>query len=147
MFFLFLVILRPPRSTRTDTLFPYTTLFRSLRGERRVDQAGADTRDRGGGARHPRQRDPAGHDPDPDERARGGGRRISGEPGEEHPDAARREARGGGGDGAMAGAPGDRKSTRLNSDTNAHLVCRLLLEKKNTEQATSNHKNTQLTRT
>src|SRR3546814_1514615 len=23
---------RPPRSTRTDTLFPYTTLFRSLRG-------------------------------------------------------------------------------------------------------------------
>src|SRR3546814_19800561 len=28
-FFLFLMILRPPRSTRTDTLFPYTTLFRS----------------------------------------------------------------------------------------------------------------------
>src|SRR3546814_11943190 len=26
----FLMILRPPRSTRTDTLFPYTTLFRSL---------------------------------------------------------------------------------------------------------------------
>src|SRR3546814_4171041 len=25
----FLMILRPPRSTRTDTLFPYTTLFRS----------------------------------------------------------------------------------------------------------------------
>src|SRR3546814_8733808 len=25
----FLIILRPPRSTRTDTLFPYTTLFRS----------------------------------------------------------------------------------------------------------------------
>src|SRR3546814_6197718 len=24
------MILRPPRSTRTDTLFPYTTLFRSL---------------------------------------------------------------------------------------------------------------------
>src|SRR3546814_6497037 len=23
---------RPPRSTRTDTLFPYTTLFRSVRG-------------------------------------------------------------------------------------------------------------------
>src|SRR3546814_6051105 len=23
---------RPPRSTRTDTLFPYTTLFRSLHG-------------------------------------------------------------------------------------------------------------------
>src|SRR3546814_2203543 len=25
------MILRPPRSTRTDTLFPYTTLFRSVR--------------------------------------------------------------------------------------------------------------------
>src|SRR3546814_15615926 len=25
------MILRPPRSTRTDTLFPYTTLFRSTR--------------------------------------------------------------------------------------------------------------------
>src|SRR3546814_6677877 len=25
----FLMILRPPRSTRTDTLFPYTTLFRA----------------------------------------------------------------------------------------------------------------------
>src|SRR3546814_194280 len=31
-----LMIRRPPRSTRTDTLFPYTTLFRSLRGELRV---------------------------------------------------------------------------------------------------------------
>src|SRR3546814_516674 len=29
-FFFFLKIRRPPRSTRTDTLFPYTTLFRSL---------------------------------------------------------------------------------------------------------------------
>src|SRR3546814_18759730 len=28
----FLMIRRPPRSTRTDTLFPYTTLFLSLRG-------------------------------------------------------------------------------------------------------------------
>src|SRR3546814_14471718 len=28
--FLFLMIRRPPRSTRTDTLVPYTTLFRSL---------------------------------------------------------------------------------------------------------------------
>src|SRR3546814_13859399 len=30
--FFFLMIRRPPRSTRTDTLFPYTTLFRSLGG-------------------------------------------------------------------------------------------------------------------
>src|SRR3546814_1827246 len=33
--FMFLMIRRPPRSTRTDTLVPYTTLFRSgLRGRR-----------------------------------------------------------------------------------------------------------------
>src|SRR3546814_6238930 len=30
----FLMIRRPPRSTRTDTLFPDTTLFRSPRGDR-----------------------------------------------------------------------------------------------------------------
>src|SRR3546814_12746152 len=29
-FLFFLMIRRPPRSTRTDTLFPYTTLFRSV---------------------------------------------------------------------------------------------------------------------
>src|SRR3546814_11638926 len=29
--FFFLMIRRPPRSKRTDTLFPYTTLFRSSR--------------------------------------------------------------------------------------------------------------------
>src|SRR3546814_14892611 len=29
--FFFLMIRRPPRTTRTDTLFPYTTLFRSQR--------------------------------------------------------------------------------------------------------------------
>src|SRR3546814_6986029 len=38
----FLMIRRPPRSTRTDTLFPYTTLFRSgnHRGQpqRRIEQ-------------------------------------------------------------------------------------------------------------
>src|SRR3546814_4606441 len=30
MYFVVLMIRRPPRSTRTDTPFPYTTLFRSL---------------------------------------------------------------------------------------------------------------------
>src|SRR3546814_2585697 len=30
LLFFFLMIRRPPRSTRTDTLFPYTTLFRSV---------------------------------------------------------------------------------------------------------------------
>src|SRR3546814_2555092 len=48
--FFFLMIRRPPRSTRTDTLFPYTTLFRSvifwatrrlaLRGSCKVPPAG-----------------------------------------------------------------------------------------------------------
>src|SRR3546814_7493958 len=33
--FFFLMIRRPPRSTRTDTLFPYTTLFRSRGGRAR----------------------------------------------------------------------------------------------------------------
>src|SRR3546814_1875639 len=63
------MIRRPPRSTRTDTLFPYTTLFRSASGgERRIipvaahfrhrhrahrgDRGGADTGDRDG--RHDR---------------------------------------------------------------------------------------------
>src|SRR3546814_9791177 len=31
--FFFLMIRLPPRSTRTDTLFPYTTLFRSSQGD------------------------------------------------------------------------------------------------------------------
>src|SRR3546814_10063840 len=73
----------PPRSTRTDTLFPYTTLFRSvaLRGI-------------GGGMFLPR------------------GFGIGGEP-------------------ILDAGARDRKSTRLTPVTNAHLVCRLLLEKKN----------------
>src|SRR3546814_4163781 len=32
------MIRRPPRSTRTDTLFPYTTLFRSVPQQKREDQ-------------------------------------------------------------------------------------------------------------
>src|SRR3546814_11272681 len=34
------MIRRPPRSTRTDTLFPYTTLFRSGRGMDELDRGG-----------------------------------------------------------------------------------------------------------
>src|SRR3546814_16960926 len=37
-YFFFLMIRRPPRSTRTDTLFPYTTLFRSA--DSRLDLVG-----------------------------------------------------------------------------------------------------------
>src|SRR3546814_6282062 len=39
LFFFFLMIRRPPRSTRTDTLFPYTTLFRAA-GYRQAGAAG-----------------------------------------------------------------------------------------------------------
>src|SRR3546814_9623895 len=47
------MIRRPPRSTRTDTLFPYTTLFRSGRRRwpgprRRSRRRGACRRSRGG---------------------------------------------------------------------------------------------------
>src|SRR3546814_18902866 len=38
----FLMIRRPPRSTRTDTLFPYTTLFRSLEDRRAAILASID---------------------------------------------------------------------------------------------------------
>src|SRR3546814_231832 len=33
------MIRRPPRSTRTDTLFPYTTLFRSGEADRQIEEA------------------------------------------------------------------------------------------------------------
>src|SRR3546814_18298854 len=45
----FLMIRRPPRSTRTDTLFPYTTLFRSVaRPERRNPEIRTPQRHTGG---------------------------------------------------------------------------------------------------
>src|SRR3546814_14917395 len=87
--FFFLIIRRPPRSTRTDTLFPYTTLFRSLRPARLG---------RGVAARPLRlraRRLPA--------RAGGAGRREV--------DALTHGARHAG----VRSAGGDRKSTRLNS--------------------------------
>src|SRR3546814_1062441 len=56
-FFFFLMIRRPPRSTRTDTLFPYTTLFRSRRGARGESPRHASWRARGpaAGSRRPRR--------------------------------------------------------------------------------------------
>src|SRR3546814_6948666 len=49
------MIRRPPRSTRTDTLFPYTTLFRSRAESNRVsltsiDHEPSDVRAAGGGS-------------------------------------------------------------------------------------------------
>src|SRR3546814_8133859 len=38
------MIRRPPRSTRTDTLFPYTTLFRSPAGYIKNNRSGLDMR-------------------------------------------------------------------------------------------------------
>src|SRR3546814_8950174 len=43
-FFFFLMKRRPPRSTRTDTLFPYTTLFRSVRHAQDAQRIGHETR-------------------------------------------------------------------------------------------------------
>src|SRR3546814_10024212 len=78
------MIRRPPRSTRTDTLFPYTTLFRSARLDRVSDRG--DLR-RGGhhplcaGVVHsaaPRLRQlPRGH-------RRGGGAGVTQDRSEEH---------------------------------------------------------------
>src|SRR3546814_16889524 len=48
------MIRRPPRSTRTDTLFPYTTLFRSRRaGLRAAQHPPPAGRGRGGERRRP----------------------------------------------------------------------------------------------
>src|SRR3546814_20953365 len=43
------MIRRPPRSTRTDTLFPYTTLFRSLQAEHLLGVLESQAVDLGGG--------------------------------------------------------------------------------------------------
>src|SRR3546814_8272904 len=56
---------RPPRSTRTDTLFPYTTLFRSagedVGDDQIIPRAAQDQRV--GGAVSDRQREPADAEP------------------------------------------------------------------------------------
>src|SRR3546814_3821561 len=72
---------RPPRSTRTDTLFPYTTLFRSNRQPDRLLGGPTHAPDRhpARAGRHPRA-DPAllpGREPDPDQH-RGTGRHAAG---------------------------------------------------------------------
>src|SRR3546814_11508855 len=71
------MIRRPPRSTRTDTLFPYTTLFRSPKGR---DYA----RYRGAGVLTPNRRELAeatGMPTDCDEAVTAAGRRIIAETG------------------------------------------------------------------
>src|SRR3546814_2789627 len=112
--FFFLMIRRPPRSTRTDTLFPYTTLFRS-------DQDGiAEGRDEGDLA-HPHRLD--GEQVAEDEEARRDGQQAEAAGGHRLPVADERHEAGDGG-GEHGGHEGDverrdgrrdRKSTRLNS--------------------------------
>src|SRR3546814_2780310 len=117
--------LRPPRSTRTDTLFPYTTRFRSAAsggGETaagknaryvRLRRGSDDIEGAGDGDLCRRQLARKWRKPDPVRPARR--RKIASVVGHR----------------ARADRKGlDRKSTRLNSVTNAHLVCRLLLEQK-----------------
>src|SRR3546814_2820955 len=73
----FLMIRRPPRSTRTDTLFPYTTLFRS----RHLGDPGPDRGHGGSLPLRPHERSGAGGD-----RHRGRADRPAVQPGrsEEH---------------------------------------------------------------
>src|SRR3546814_18474412 len=63
MMFCFLMIRRPPRSTRTDTLLPYTTLFRSEDSRRPLPRArarkGRRTHDPARPARSPADAQPA----------------------------------------------------------------------------------------
>src|SRR3546814_14973717 len=54
-FFFFLMLRRPPRATRTDTLFPYTTLFRSPRAHRSTRPPGRRRRRARPAARHHRR--------------------------------------------------------------------------------------------
>src|SRR3546814_9507970 len=123
----FLMIRPPPRSTRTDTLFPDTTLFRSPHAPQHHGlQQGAP------GTRSLRRRPlRCGHVRQGEDR---------GEPGLSlERDGAGAPRPRGTQDHRLDGAAAvDRKSTRLNSITNAPLVCRLLLEKKKTKK-----KNTQ----
>src|SRR3712207_6916214 len=91
-----------------STLFPYTTLFRSEAG--------------GQGAHH---REGA-------RAARRGGQAVGGLAARPHD---RRRAPQRGGHRPAGGGRRDRKSTRLNSSQRQYLVCRLLLEKKNTADA------------
>src|SRR3546814_8012262 len=89
---------QPPRSTRTDTLFPYTTLVRSERPWRCVNPVGS-----------------------------GRAKTVFFQQSCATPGLTSLFAAAGGG----FSCGKDRKSTRRTPVPNAHLVCRLLLEKKN----------------
>src|SRR3546814_2256553 len=110
--FFFLMIRRPPRSTRTDTLFPYTTLFRS------PHPSGSHQSEEGRGESVRRCALAGAFSVIPRSVA---GREVHRQPGPRSEQIF---------DPVRPNAQVDRKSTRLTPVTNAHLVCRLLLEKK-----------------
>src|SRR3546814_9822641 len=124
MFFFFLMIRRPPRSTLTDTRVPYTSLFRSRqltiddcadlsrRISDRLDEA-----------------DAAGRDPIP-----GGYRLEVSSPGIDRPLTRVQDYDDWKGHEARLHQIG--RAHVLTPVTNAHLVCRLLLEKKKTNNNT-----------
>src|SRR3546814_975043 len=103
------MIRRPPRSTRTDTLFPYTTLFRSPREWCRPD----------GDELQPRRSAAAGRPGLPVQAHGARGRHAP--PGLRHLH------------GQADAGPEIGRAHVLTPVTNAHLVCRLLLEKKKTQ--------------
>src|SRR3546814_6227145 len=109
------MIRRPPRSTRTDTLFPYTTLFRSR--DAHVRRIGAAERAAQEAAAVARLMAVLGDGIWASYLAMGSEIDPAGLVRQAPPDQ------------AIAYPWLDRKSTRLNPVTNAHLVCRLLLEK------------------
>src|SRR3546814_1011580 len=109
---------RPPRSTRTDTLFPYTTLFRSLLegvqlqiGDDAIEDAVKNLR-------------VLAHNRDDVDRALAEMAAPKGQPPAPQTPASSTSPA------PRDGSGTDRKSTRRTPVTNAHLVCRLLLEKK-----------------
>src|SRR3546814_6723544 len=70
LFFCFLMIRRPPRSTRTDTLFPYTTLFRSQPAqEEQAEEPEPERAPDPPAQEKPRERQPEGDPDQPSEQA------------------------------------------------------------------------------
>src|SRR3546814_11786410 len=102
----FLMIRRPPRSTRTDTLFPYTTLFRSTATNKAwLDGvAGGDKLITGGGADD-----------------------VAGDAAAFGRDAVAKATNSAGDDGTAGNDDKIGRAHVWTPVTNAHLVCRLLL--------------------
>src|SRR3546814_2713409 len=114
------MIRRPPRSTRTDTLFPYTTLFRSAADRSRTAREGGGI----AGSRHLPARAGAGKRRDPPGRLA----RL---------DVAQRTAAGGGESGAGADRSEEHTSELQSLMRISYAV--FCLKKKNTKKKTHKH--------